>query len=75
MEYKTMRKLAKSKKTLQNALRHILEINKKKFSPTYSTAEPEERQAIQTELKLWNRIVEHKAKMIRMYEERLQEVG
>lgn len=75
MEYKTMRNLLKAKKTLQNALSQILEINRKKFSPTYSTAKPEVREAIQTELKLWNKIAEHKAKMIKMYEQRLQEVG
>lgn len=75
MKYKTMRNLLKAKTTLQNALSHILEINRKKFSPTYSSADPEVREAIQAELKLWNQIVEHKAKMIKMYEERLQEAG
>ncbi|MFK7936532.1 MAG: hypothetical protein AB8G22_23660 [Saprospiraceae bacterium] len=75
MEYRTMRKLARAKKTLRNALKHILEINKRKFSSAYSETKPEEREAIQTELKILNQIVEQKGKMIQMYEERIKEVG
>ena len=75
MDYQTKRNLLKAKKTLRNALNHILDINRKKFSPKFSAAKPEEREAIQTELKLWNKSAQHKAVMIKMYEQRLQEVG
>lgn len=73
MYYKTQLRLIRAKNTLKSAIQHILEINKKKYAPSFHRFKPEEKKAIQEELRIWNKIAEHKAKMIKMYEERLKE--
>ena len=67
----TKRKLLKAKLKLQETLQSILDINKRKKALAHAKVPQEQRQEIQSKLRLLNKVVEQQAKLVRLYETKL----
>lgn len=67
----TKRKLLKAKLKLQETLRSILAINRKKKELAQAKVLKEQKQAIQLKLRVLNKVAEQQAKLVRLYERKL----
>lgn len=70
----TKRRLFHAKLKLQETIRNILEINRKKKALANVKNAKEQRLAIQTKLKVLNKVAEQQAKLVRIYERSLPEL-
>ncbi|MEN0004895.1 MAG: hypothetical protein AAF798_12150 [Bacteroidota bacterium] len=66
------RKLIKAKITLNNAIQHILDINRNRKGLRYLDDADQKQDALNEELKVLNKIVAYQAKLIRKYEDTLK---
>lgn len=73
MKNKAIRRLIKAKNALQTTLSRILDINKQKKTLSDIQTPPELYSKIHNELKLLNKMAEKQAKLVQIFEHKLNE--